>query len=155
MVAAGVPEWFSKTHTCRRASTQRTKEAGASEQDNNEQGLWTEGVGGGAYNQNIPNRRATLGLSGRDLSCISPSTPRLKVVVPPELRALLFPFLEAAEAAYALRLAADKNNVDASLVDFYFAPPCHEARVLPDLGGALGGRGCTPDGVRAAAPLAR
>eukprot|EP00170_Pyropia_yezoensis_P007160 contig_29221_g7182 len=119
MVAAGVPEWFSKTHTCRRASTQKPKEAGASEQDNNEQGLWTEGVGGGAYNQNIPNRRATLGLSGRDLSCISLSTPRLKVVVPPELGALLFPWLEAAEAAYALRLAADKRNMDASLVDCF------------------------------------
>lgn len=119
MVAAGVPEWFSKTHTCRRASTQKPKEAEASEQDNNEQGLWTEGVGGGAYNQNIPNRRATLGLSGRDLSCISLSTPRLKVVVPPELGALLFPWLEAAEAAYALRLAADKRNMVASLVDCF------------------------------------
>lgn len=119
MMAKGVPDWAAKTHICRRAAAQRGSEAGASESDNKRQGLWSQGMARGAYDAPIPNMWMTLVLSGRPLTCTSPSTPRLSVEVPESLRARLFPWLEAEERAYAARKAADASQVDAALEDFF------------------------------------
>lgn len=61
----------------------------------------------------------TLVLSGRPLTCTSPSTPRLSVEMPHALRSRVFNWLEREEEAYEARRAADLSQVDAALVDFF------------------------------------
>lgn len=53
----------------------------------------------GAYDAPIPNMWMTLVLSGRPLTCKSPSTPRLSVEVPHALPSSLFTWLDREEDA--------------------------------------------------------
>lgn len=119
LVASGVPAWAASTHVCRRAAAQKGKEAGASESDNKQQGIWSTSMAKGAYDAPIPNAVMTLGLSGRPLSCTAPVTPRLEVQVPTELQRTICPWLEAEEAAYAERVARNVWDTDEALVNHF------------------------------------
>lgn len=119
LVASGVPLWAASTHLCRRAAAQKGKEAGASESDNKQQGLWSTSMAKGAYDAPIPNAVMTLGLSGRPLTCSAPITPRLEVDVPDELQRTICPWLEEEEAAYAKRVEQNRWNTDEALVNHF------------------------------------
>lgn len=119
MMAAGVPDWAAKTHLCRRAAAQAGKERGAAESDLLDHGIWQVGPGGGVYEAPIPNRAMLLSLSGRDLDCRTPVTPRMEVVVPEQLQKTFCPWLEDAEAALSARVSADARATDQALLDFF------------------------------------
>lgn len=119
LVASGVPLWAASTHLCRRAAAQKGKEAGASESDNKQQGLWSTSMAKGAYDAPIPNAVMTLGLSGRPLTCSAPITRRLEVDVPDELQRTICPWLEEEEAAYAKRVEQNRWNTDEALVNHF------------------------------------
>ena len=103
----------------RLAAAQKGNEAGVSENDIKEQRTWNSGLARSAYDAAIPNRDAIVALSSRPLSTTCPTTPRLQVPVPPDLQAMLCPWLESQEKAYEERLAADELSVDEALVNFF------------------------------------
>lgn len=119
LAAQGVPDWAAKTHILRKGPAQAGKQRGATESDIREQGIWAPGIGGGGYDNTLPNPGMTRALSGRPADCTAPATPRLGVPVPQVLLDLFAPWVDREEQALAEREAADPRAADEALKDFF------------------------------------
>jgi len=108
LMAIGVPDWMAKMHVLRAVAASTAKLRGFNELDSKEHGIWSAPIGGGLYENAIPNGPVVKALSGRRPDdVVAPTTPRLEGPVPDELQETLCPWLEAAEKALSERVAAN------------------------------------------------
>ena len=120
LMAMGVPDWMAKTHVLRAAAASMAKMRGVNELDNKDHGIWSVPIGGGPYENAIPNGAVVKALSGRRPDdVVAPTTPRLEVPVPEELQKTLCPWLEAEEKALSERVAANPVAQDEALKDLF------------------------------------
>jgi len=81
--------------------------------------MWSVGPGGGTYDAAIPNPKMAKALSGRDVDCKSPTTPRLSAPLPEEQQTSICSWFEKAEEALGERVAADSSAKDEALWDLF------------------------------------
>jgi len=120
VMAMGVPNWMSKTHVLRAAAASMAKLRGVNELDNKEHGIWSVPIGGGRYENAIPNGPVVKALSGRRPDdVVAPTTRRLDVPAPEELPRTPYPWLEAEEKALSERVAANPVAQNEALKDVF------------------------------------
>jgi len=120
LMAMGVPDWMAKTHVLRAAEASMAKLRGVNELDNRDHGIWSVPIGGGPYENAIPNGPVVKALYGRRPDdVVAPTTPRLEVPVPEKLQRTMCPWLEAGEKALRERVAANPVAQDDALKDLF------------------------------------
>jgi len=120
LMAMGVPDWMAKTHVLRAAAASMAKLRGVNELDNKDHGNWSVPIGGGPYENAVPNAHVVKALSGRNpADVVAPATPRLDLLVPEDLQRTLCPWLEAEEQALSARVASNPDEQDEALKDLF------------------------------------
>jgi len=79
MMEAGFPDWAAKTHLGRKAAAEKDEERGVADGDIRDHGRGNMGIGSGAHDGPLKNRRVLLALSVRPIDFLTPSTLLLAV----------------------------------------------------------------------------